>query len=367
MPPSPPPNRWPHSKTPCGGRRQATRWLLGLVSMLLVLPAAAQSDPHTLLQPHFERSVLGWIDWDNGMIYGVGRAYIAHNDNSKARTRGAAHVVASGNIVKLAAGLRLDDRRTLEALGGGRVVIQLRAFLRVMEQEVNTMEEVPQPYVEVILKSPIAGIEGLTAKLLSHLHQSPGEWQEFPATTAGPPRDDTGEPWLVLDARRLALRGGIQPALFPKILTPSGETVYELKAVDQGALVERGMARYVRSSASRGALLGRSDLENLPPGIAALLLPETAEAAAPEPFDWEEREPREKKKKRGPLIIKDVKQASGLLQTNLVISEEDARQLKAEDASSQILKKCRVIVIVSSPIGGVEGGLPVPLILADHS
>jgi len=333
--------------------------------MLLFLPTAGHRNPHTLMQPHIERSPLGWIDWENGMIYGVGRAYVQHNDNSKARARGAAHVVASGNIVKLAAGLRLDDRRTLEALGGGRVVIQLKAFLRVMEQEVNTMDEVPQPYVEVILKSPIAGIEGLTAKLLHHLRQSPGEWQEFPAVGSGPAEDDDDAPWLVLDARRLALRGGVQPALFPKILTPSGETIYELKKVDQSALLERGMASYVRSSASHNALLARHAPGDRPSRIARLL-PPAAEAASMEPFNWEGKAPRDKKKKREPLIIKDVKQASGLLQTNLVISEEDARQLKEEDASSQILKKCRVIVIVSSPIGGVEGALPRPLILAER-
>ena len=43
------------------------------------------------------------------------------------------------------------------------------------------------------------------------------------------------------------------------------------------------------------------------------------------------------------------------MNTNLLISDTDTRQLKSEDASSRILKQCRVIVIVSSPIGGVEG------------
>jgi hypothetical protein len=43
------------------------------------------------------------------------------------------------------------------------------------------------------------------------------------------------------------------------------------------------------------------------------------------------------------------------MNTNLLISAADTQDLKSEDASSQILKQCRVIVIVSSPIGGVEG------------
>jgi hypothetical protein len=50
-----------------------------------------------------------------------------------------------------------------------------------------------------------------------------------------------------------------------------------------------------------------------------------------------------------------------LAKTNLLVNAEDAKALQVEDASSQILKKCRVVVIVSSPVGGVEGALPMML------
>ncbi len=53
----------------------------------------------------------------------------------------------------------------------------------------------------------------------------------------------------------------------------------------------------------------------------------------------------------------DAVQAEGLKKTNLVISQSDADQLKKEDISSQVLRECRVIVIVNSPIGGVEGNI----------
>jgi hypothetical protein len=55
--------------------------------------------------------------------------------------------------------------------------------------------------------------------------------------------------------------------------------------------------------------------------------------------------------------VTNVKQIQGLKKTNLIISEGDAKRLKQEDSSSKILKQCRVIVVVSSSVGGIEGAL----------
>jgi len=64
-----------------------------------------------------------------------------------------------------------------------------------------------------------------------------------------------------------------------------------------------------------------------------------------------------KRRKRRKFIVVDVKQAGGLNKTNLIISEDDAHKLKKQDQASLILQECRVIVVVSSPIGGIEGSL----------
>ena len=47
----------------------------------------------------------------------------------------------------------------------------------------------------------------------------------------------------------------------------------------------------------------------------------------------------QKRKKRGKYIITDVQEVQGLMKTNVVISESDARSIREEDASNQILKK----------------------------
>jgi hypothetical protein len=71
--------------------------------------------------------------------------------------------------------------------------------------------------------------------------------------------------------------------------------------------------------------------------------------------------PPKRRKKRERYIVTDVTAIQGLARTNLVVSAQDAMNLKAEDVSSKILQKCRVLVIVSSPIGGIEGTLPTQL------
>jgi hypothetical protein len=121
--------------------------------------------------------------------------------------------------------------------------------------------------------------------------------------------------------------------------------VYDLNTVEESSLVKNGLVRYVVSDKSKeemSVLPGRRALISL----EDLFSPREARA-----------DERRKRKKRGKYIIKNVHQAQGLMKTNLVISEEDARDIRKEDASSQILKKCRVMVIVSSSIGGIEGSL----------
>jgi hypothetical protein len=73
---------------------------------------------------------------------------------------------------------------------------------------------------------------------------------------------------------------------------------------------------------------------------------------------WAVAQEKADRKRQRKYVVKDVTQVEGLMKTNLVISEADAKEIREEDASSQILKKCRVIVAVSSSLGGIEGGLP---------
>ena len=319
--------------------------VLFVVFCLISALASVSYSADRLFDPLIEKHPDGWIDWDNGIVYGIGKGYLHLNGNSDNKALRAAKVLALQSILKVAAGIRLDDRQTLETLGKGQVVIHLKAFIRFTEHQSVFKDQAPKPYHEVTLQAPMTGIEGLTSKLLGHLKSKPQTWQDFPIRSGQAIDTKEDQPWLVLDARQMTASAKLEPALFPKIMTPSGNTIYELKNVSEQALIERGMVRYVVSDQPVEKMQARQTrLETLLNQIDNLLSIKEAHAAE-----------KSKRQKRRRYIVKQVQEAQGLMRTNLVISENDARQLTEEDASSQILKKCRVIVIAASPIGGIEG------------
>jgi hypothetical protein len=317
--------------------------LLGLVSLLPPLQVPANGFEFT---PYIDKHPHGWIDWDTKVIYGIGRGYLDRNDGSRAGARRSARIIALQSILELAAGVNLDDRHTLEMLGRRRATIEIRALVHFTEDKTGFVPESPRPYYETILKTPMTGIEGLTSRLLKALKRTGGSWQDFPRPSSPDSPEEETAPWLVLDARSLPSAGRPRPALFPRILSASGEILYDLNRVDESALIDRGMARFVCSDELR-ARMGSGGIEtgDIAPSRLSRLLGASVAIAG-------EKSGRQKPQN---FIVKDVESVQGLSRTNLVISERDARGLKSEDAASKILERCRVIVIVSSPAGRVEG------------
>lgn len=311
--------------------------------LLLHGPAWAQDIP---FEPYMETMPQGRIDWDQGVVYGVGKGYPHQNQGSRAKALRAGQALALQSILKVAAGVRLDDRETLETLGAsGRVEIRLSALVRYEEHETEWVEDADPPHVRVTYKAPLKGVEGLTRRLITELREAPSSWDRFPVQEPGrTPMPERQKPWLVVDARDLPPVDRVQPALFPRIQTAEGRIVYDLDRVSEAALVERGMARYVVLDPRHDALLaaGPAFLSRL----RALLSPSAAWAQG-----------KKQRKRGGGYVITGAQAAQGLKKTNLVISEEDARRIQESDASNGVLKECRVIVIVSGTVGGIEGEL----------
>ena len=324
---------------PCRG---AALWIF-LLLLLLCVPAWAEEVP---FEPYVESRPQGRIDWDRGVVYGVGKGYPHQNQGSRTKALRAGQALALQSILKVAAGVRLDDRETLETLGAsGRVEIQLSALVRYEEHETEWVEDRDSPYVRVTYKAPLKGVEGLTRRLITELREAPEGWDRFPIQERRPaPAPGQPKPWLVVDARDLPQVDRVQPALFPRIQTEDGRIVYDLDRVNEAALVERGMARYVVLDPRHDALLatGPAFLSRL----RALLSPSAAWA-----------QDKKRRKRGGGYVMTGAQAAQGLKKTNLVISEEDARRIQESDASNDVLKECRVIVIVSGTVGGIEGEL----------
>ena len=303
-----------------------------------------------LFSPYIEDYPNGRIDWDNGIIYGAGRGYLHRNGGNKNRALRAARVIALQSILKIAAGVRLDSKNTLATLGDGKVAVHLRALIRHKEHKTVLVENIKKPYFEVTLQAPCKGVEGLIAGLLTKLKSMSTEWRTYPAKSLKPrviKQKMAQQTFLVLDARKLPSDVRIKPALFPQIISSDGEIIYHLKNVNETAFVKKGMARYVESAKSRKQFSRSPDLKD------DILVLVNQFIETPDVYAAEEK----KRKKRRKFIVAEVKQAGGLNKTNLIISAADARKLKEQDQASQILKQCRVIVVVSSPIGGIEGSL----------
>ncbi|MBN1104679.1 MAG: hypothetical protein JXL84_14775 [Deltaproteobacteria bacterium] len=300
--------------------------------------------------PFVERFPEGKVDWDSGYFYGTGLGYPHLNEGSKARAMKVAQAQALSAILRVASGLRVDDRRVLGDLEKERVVIQIRALIQYEPFEQQFIPKGKEPFYRVTYRAPMRGVTGLTKRLLSHLRsQTPAGEGTVERGAVDLPDEDA--PWLVLDARGLGRDAQVQPALFPKITTEQGEILSDLNTVEEDALARRGMARYVVSDKSREEIVAGLVRQG-PTGLLRLLSP-----------PWAMAQEKAGRKRQGRYVVKDVSQVQGLMKTNLVISEADAKEIREEDASSQILKKCRVIVVVSSSLGGIEGGLPARLAL----
>ncbi len=315
---------------------------------LLCLPNITRAEEKPRLSAYIETFPEGRIDWENGIIYGVGIGYLNQNQNSKNKALRAAQLIAQQSVLKVAARIRLNDEHSLESLEKDAGGIHLKATMRTSDDSVVFEPSGNQPHIKVTLKAPITGIDGLTINLLNQLKQTSQRWKSFPKPSARDSFDIQEAPWLLLDGRRLMAQNTLKPALFPKIVSTAGQTIYDLDNVDEKALINHGMARYAVSELTPEQLLSQDNTSanRLADFFQKLFI---SEAYAGE---------NKKKRKRRKYIVSEVKQAQGIMKTNLIISENDARKITAEDGSSRILKECRVIILISSPVGGIEGSIP---------
>jgi hypothetical protein len=315
-----------------------------LFAALFLFLAASAAAGENRFAPLVESFAGGWIDWREGAIYGIGRGLPDMHRGSHPMARRAAKVIALQSILKIAAGIRLDDRRTLQDLAAGSGAIQLEALIQFTEHRQLWVDNVSRPYYETVLRAPMTGIGGLTARLLQALGSRPMN-RRLPAG----PLPDEDQPWLVLDARRAGRTRSVTPALFPRIVSESGRPLYDSDLVEPEALIVRGMARYV-TAGGPGSRLGFSGDRPGPAGGPFL-----------------ERVSAQGETKGGPagsapVIVKEVVSVRGAAGTELVVSQKDAKSVANEDAASRILRRCRVIILVPHRTGAVQstGSRPVP-------
>jgi hypothetical protein len=298
-----------------------------------------------LFKPFIESRPNGKVDWDNGYFYGVGQGSLKLNGNSQTQALKVAQAGALSSILQVAAQIRVDDHRTLLDLEQQKIIIRIQGLIEYEPFDQQTVKKGGDSFMQVTYRAPLRGVKGLTRQLLTYFRESVTPLQETPVSQSQA-EADASLPWLVLDARGLTPDRSPQPALFPKIVTEEGETVSDLNTVDDRALMEQGMMHYVVSNKKPEEIS-----LNRPGHLLAVFKKFIGLATA-----WAQAQ--NLPQKRGRYIVRNVQQTQGRGRTTLVISAADAKALKSESETQQALQKCRVIVVVSSSVGGTEGFLP---------
>ena len=191
----------------------------------------------------------------------------------------------------------------------------LRTMLRAMVRNAQVVKEEKSQFndgsiwVEVTLGLKMFGQDGLAAPTLDWAQRNPVRLQPVPVpepvltAPAAAPALPIAYSGLVIDAGGL----GASPAMLPRVLTVSGEVLYGTGTIDKGFIIQMGLMGYQDSL---------------------------------------EKALTQKRVGSNPLVVKAT-QLAGRGQTDFVISDSDAKQVRAADAATGFLKECRVIAVIN--------------------
>jgi len=216
-------------------------------------------------------------------------------------------------------------------------------------------------FYEVLVEAPLNGVDGIAYGIYELMAQRAAA---PPAQTGAAPPVAPSEPsiatspdaptGIVIDARGT----GLAPALLPRILDATGAVVSSPETVNPEALRDRGMAAYGKESGLTSSLRDRVGDRPLWLKASAAISgdesPEPAPSAVPRPLPAAAPDPFKDRRGPRPYHLKSSS-AAGSLKADVVLSKADADRLEAAPGGKNLLRDCRVVVIVESPVGGIEG------------
>jgi len=278
----------------------------------------------------------GEVNWGEGFIIAYGKGEITDTGpNGEDKATRAAEVDAKAHLLEIIKDIPLDDRTKTGQ--EQRMSFALEGFVQGSELVAKSKTGTT---IHVTVQAPIRGVKGLTLAVLGYYTppppppppppavKPPVQPPKEPPKVAGTPLPDarafTG---LVIDARKVQANA----SLFPKIQNEKKEEVYAVGQVNKEDLKKRGMASY--AVVSRDAVISK-----LFPRALVIPVSYPAQTAAA-------KTPR--RQGENPLILTSIT-ADGTLQTNLVLSEEDMAKLQQIAEQTNVLKECRVVIVLSA-------------------
>lgn len=268
-----------------------------------------------------EQIIEGRIDWTNNEIIAYGEGVAPDDITNPARRRLmgalAAKVVAYRNLLELIGEVRIDSETQV-----GMAMVQSDSVRIRLEGIVRGATVVQGSQTEV---DGLYGV-ALRLKLLNDFSEA-----VLPVATTSVPDENTFDEaeldslltyspeaytGLIVDARGLNL----QPSMAPKILASSGAQIYGVGVAEQHFVTNIGLVGYHK---------------------------DPDHAASSDRLGGEEAYP----------LIVQAEKVSGLYSADVVVSNEDAANIRFADSSADFLKECRVALIL--------GPAPVDTVLVD--
>ncbi|MEQ8216095.1 MAG: hypothetical protein ABRQ30_07360, partial [Smithellaceae bacterium] len=251
----------------------------------------------------------GKVNWSAGYIEAVGIGATPDRTISKTGARPvalrAAKVEAYRNLLEIAKGVRVDSTTTVKDYTSESDVVNTQVEGLVKGGVIVDQRYEPDGTVEVRVRMPLHGNLAqvvIPASLEKRKNLKPGEPPSVPQPVAATPAPLQVYTGLIVDARGLQAR----PAMLPRILDEDGKEVYGTANVDRECAVSQGMSGYARDLAA--ARSNQRVTEN-------------------------------------PITIKGLR-TGGAGSADIVISNADARQIRASAENASFMKKCRVMIVL---------------------
>jgi len=246
----------------------------------------------------------GSINYSDQTIAAVGIGFVPQNVINAGQARRMALRIAKQDalrqLIEIVNGVTLTSETTMSgAMVDDVINTKVRGFIRGARQ-VGDPKYLSDTSVEVEYSVSMSGISDIMLPPLTVAAAPPGAAQ--PGTGAATTPTTGGITGVIIDARGLNTR----PAMAPRILDQNGNAVYGPGTYDRSYAVTNGVAGYSKS----------------------------LEAAQKDP-----------RVLGNPLVVKGVS-TSGTNRTDIVISNADVSKIDLANRSYNVLKDCRVLILL---------------------
>ena len=247
----------------------------------------------------------GSVDYSAQAINSIGIGFVPTNAVNAGQARRMALRIAKQDalrqLIEIVNGVTLTSETTMSgAMVDDVINTKVRGFIRGARQ-VGQPKYLSDTSVEVEFTVPMTGISDIILPPIT-VAAAPVNNTGVGGTAAAPTATTGGVSGLIIDARGLKAR----PAMAPRILDQNGNAIYGPGKYDRKYAVSNGVAGYSK----------------------------TLEAAQKDP-----------RVTGNPLVIKGVA-ISGTNRTDIVVSNSDVSRIDVADRNGNVLKDCRVLILL---------------------